>query len=356
MAEIKRVEVYRQAFALLASGNVNVDIPKDRMPSGLIHGYTVRLESGSIPGFTSAATSWQQVLRSITYGAAIPNFSPMVGVPGLAWDRYQTLLNNKASARVTPNASGFMYQTYLPFSWRGAKLNPYLRPKDSALLNIKNMAAPTINLQLGAYTDLSGGATGCTVTVIVVAHYEEAPQPGVPGIGSGASGGGDQPTMALELSFKQKSDMSTNPIANLLAGGGRFNLGIGARELTSAGAEASNTFTVANGTGTPSKFEILKGASNNYTPRMKVCMLDSLAEDYFGAAPNAGLHLWLASMNELGKLEEKGADSIPLDDTFQVIMDNILTTTNVLEIFQPNHIQLPPDILAQHAEWLKAAK
>lgn len=352
MAKIKVKEVHRQAYAL-GTSNTNVDIPKDNMPSGLIHGFSVILESAAVTTAGGATTNYQKILAAATYGSSTPNWNPMTGVPGLVIDRYNTIMFNKASSRVAPVAGGFRTSYYLPFSWRGSVLHPYMRPKDSGLLNIKNQAAPSVNLQLGAYTDLDANATACTVTVILLAHYEENPRPGF-GIGVG---GGDQPSMMLEFSVKQKSDISTNPIAKLLYGGGRFNLAVGLRELNSStSAEVSDIFTTTRGSGSQSKFEIVKGSSDNYTPRMKVPQLDVLAEDYFGSALAAGVHLWMASMNTAGKAGQHGADSIPLDDTFELQSDNLNTTaTRLWEILQVNHIQLPQDVRDQHASWLGVA-
>jgi len=348
--KIKTIEVFRKSFALDGTNLTVADVPSDNMPSGIIHGFTVRLISGAITSFGSAVSDYPKVLRNITYGAKMPNFNVMTAVPGKSWDQIITTLLRKAPSRTTPTANGFACNYYLPFSWQGPDRFPSYRPKDTCLLNVNNKALPFLTLLLGPYTDLSSAATACTVTVVVEARYEPVV---IPGLDNPANPilSGDQPGRMLEISVKQKADLSANPIAALLTGGNRFNIGLVLRELSAAGAEVSDIFY--GGVSTPSKFEVVKGDTDGYTPRTKIETLDARMSDYFGIAVQAGYHFWLAADD--GMLSK----SVDLSDggPFSLAMDNLQTTASrVLEIYQINTIALGDDVKAQQAAWLGVAK
>lgn len=349
MSQLKRVEVYRKDHALGAAANIKVEIPSDQMPSGLIHGYRVRLVGGAITAFGAAVANYQKVIRTITYGANFPKFNVMTAVPGEYWDAVLTTHNRKAPARSTPTANGFTLNTYLPYSWEGTDRFPSVRRKDTCLLNINNKALPFITLGLGPVTDLSAAGTACTVTVIVEAEYEPIVRAGFTNPDNPLLSG-DQPMKMLEISVNQKADLSTNSIHKFLTGGDRELIEVVSRELNSAtGAVVSDIFTL--GTATPSKYVFTRGDADAYTADVKVESLDAEAGDEFGIAIQAGHHFWMAAAR--GSLAH--AVDLRAGQTFALSMDNVATPAGrVLEFMQIGTIDLPEGVKQIHGQQLGA--
>lgn len=348
MSQLKRVEVYRKDHALSATGNIKVEVPSDQMPSGLIHGYRVRLVGGTITAFGAAVANYQKIIRTITYGAAFPRFNVMTAVPGEYWDAVLTSMRAKAPARTTPTAGGFALNTYLPYSYEGTKAFPSTRRKDTGLLNINNKALPFLTLGLGPVTDLSAAGTACTVTVIVEVEYEPAPRAGFTNPDNPLLSG-DQPLKMLEIAVNQKSDLSANCIHKFVTGGDRELIGVVARELVIAsGAVASNTFNV--GQATPSKYVFTRGDSDAYTADVKVEALDAEMGDELGIAVQAGHHFWFAAAR--GSLAH--AVDLRAGQTFALAMDNVAQAgTNLLEFMQIGTVDLPPSIKEIHTKQLQ---
>ncbi len=347
--KLKTPEIYRKDWALNATNTVKVDIDPSVMPSGLIRGFWVKLQSAAITGFSSATTDYPKILRNITYGASFPKHNVMTALEGKFWDNVWTQLNRFAAPRTTPNASGFDILYYLPFAWPGTDKYKAYRPKDTALLNINNKALPFISLNLGVLTDLATGATACNVTVVVEADYDPIVRPGMENPVNPVLSG-DQPGRYLEFLSDQKADLATTCMKTFVTGGPRECIGVVARELDNTGAEVSNIFTY--GVATPSKFVFQKGDSDAYNPDEKVNLLDGISQQRFGIAPIAGYHYWFAART--GKLR----DCVDLRDggTFKLSMDNLATTSNrVLQTLQINTVDIPADVLAVHSAQLGVA-
>lgn len=346
LSKIKRVEVYRQTKTLSATGQTTVDVPSDNMPGGIIHRFEVRLESADLTGLGAPSATYPGILNSITYGAQNPRFNVMTAINGFLWDTLWTSWNNKATTRTAPVAGGFVMNYCLPFSMFGTQKVAPFRKKDTCLLNIGNRALPFLSMLLGPKTDLGTTITGSPdVVVTVVAVYEPNPRPGYYNpANEGLSG--DQPGRYLEITAKQIAALSANGVERLTTGGPRECFALALRQLNS-GAVVSDIFNVAPAT--PSKLEIVKGDSDNYTPRMKVISLDAVAAEEFGAAMTAGHHI--INFIPEGKL----TDAVDLRDAapFSLLWDNLTTTASrQLEVVQFNTLDLSADQKAQHAAWL----
>src|SRR5208283_2442953 len=78
--KLKTQEIYRRDWVLQAANTVKVDIDSSVMPSGLIRGFWVKLSSAAITGTLTASPIFQQLLRGITFGAAVPKFNAMTAL------------------------------------------------------------------------------------------------------------------------------------------------------------------------------------------------------------------------------------------------------------------------------------
>lgn len=346
----KFVEVYRQAKTLLAAAQTVVDVPSDNMPGGIIHGFHVRIEAADLTGLGAAASDYQKVLNGITYGMQNPNHKVMTAFPGKTWDAIWTMFQRRAMDRTTPTAAGFAISYYLPFSYQGTDRKQAYRPKDTACLNINNQALPFLSLLLGPKTDVGTTITADPpITVIVEADYEPVVRPGADNPADGRASG-DQPIRLFSVTLQQKADLP-NPVFNLNTGALRENIGLVFIEKNSStNAVVSDIFNV--GVSTPSKFEIIVGDSDGYTPRRKIKAHDADMDRQLGASITAGYHVWLAAS------EGKMTDNVDLRSApkFRAEFDNFSTTaTRLLECVQLDTIDLTAEQLAQHARWLGVA-
>jgi hypothetical protein len=346
----KFVEVYRQSKTLLAAAQTNVDIPSDNMPGGIIHGLHVRIEADDLTGLGAASADFQKVLNGMTLGMQNPNHRVFTAFPGKTWDALWTMWMGRAMPRTTPTAAGFAISFYFPFSYQGTAAKPAYRPKDTACLNINNKALPFASLLLGPKTDVGTTITADPpITVIVEADYEPVVRPGADNaVDPRASG--DQPIRLLSVSLLQKADLP-NPVFNLNTGGLRENIALAFIQKNSAtNAVVSDIFNVL--TATPSKFEIIVGDSDGYTPRRKVKAHDADMDRQLRASITAGYHLWFAAS------EGKMTDNVDLRSgpKFRAEFDNFSTTaTRLLECVQIDSIDLTEAQLNQHAAWLGVA-
>jgi len=346
--QMKTVEVHREDVALAASAYKKVSIPSQNMPSGLIKGFTLILRSAAVTDYASAASDYQKVLRTITYGSAFPKHKVMNAQVGLEWDRHYSWMMRKAMPRTSPTADGFMCSYYLPFAWEGLDRFLSYRPKDTGLMNVNNKALPTVDLQLGPYTDLDSSATACTVTVILLAHYEPVLRPGVFNSDNPALSG-DQPVKVLSIDSQEKADLATVCSHSFLTGEGRETLAVLFRELDTSDVEKTDIFT--SGVATPSKCVFRRGNSDEYNSDVKINDLDIIAEKLAGVAHTAGYHAWFAT--QAGKLS--AAVSLRQSQTFKAFFDNLATTASrKLNFLQVCTLDLPDEIKAIHAAQLKA--
>jgi hypothetical protein len=340
--KLKRQEIYRQTWNLKAAGETRVNnITPDLFPEGIIHGMTVILESEACTALADAATDFHKVARAFTYGSKFPNHNVMTAFPGLKWHNIFSTLNRRALKSRTPAAAtGFKAEWYLPWAWSGTAKRPAHRPKDTSLMNLKGKALPFLNLLLGSFLDLGTDVTACAVEVVVIVHYEPAPQPGGDNPVNPLDGG-DEPNRMLVIAELPKADLSKKPIFALTTGGARENIGLVFIEEDTDGEEVDDIFDV--GLDKPSSIEIIKGEADSWTPQIKVKDLDDLMDAELEAAIPAGYHFWLAAAE--GRLR----DTVPLNDggKFRAMFDNIDTVQDrVLKCVQIDALGIPEAVVA----------